>query len=382
MSEANDVWFVRFPDGQILRAQSTESVRHHLETGRIPRTSWVRRTPEEEWVTLEWVAEFSDLAGEEQPRRRDQPVRPERPRDVAPPPAASPGAGGRREDRMRLVPAVEHGLLEALFKALDSCLTRGKLGLACLATLAGAVLVSLVQILTTEMDFPSPAQPWLGAGLIFLVVWSLATALITQITYVELSQARRARRAEATRALLPNLLRLVVAILATVGVLVFLLWAADQLPDWLFPDDEEDRMAVAGAMAIVETLLAVLLGVVLTFVPLLAPIIVVEECSAPRALVQWWRFLREHCRRLFVYEGLTLALAAAASLPLLLPVHWAAPQLLTDPGGPGGDWEEVMVVTSNVLYGLALTPLFAYVVVANVFLYLHLRYEPKPRRRA
>jgi hypothetical protein len=54
---------------------------------------------------------------------------------------------------------------------------------------------------------------------------------------------------------------------------------------------------------------------------------------------------------------------------------------LTDPTGPGGDWEEVMLVTSNVLYGLALTPLVAYLVVANVFLYLHLRYEPKPRRR-
>src|SRR6516225_7107435 len=72
MRDPSDAWFVRLPDGRVVRAKSTGSVRHHIETGRIPVDSWVRHSPEEDWTTLEWTAEFSDLAGRYRKRTAGQ----------------------------------------------------------------------------------------------------------------------------------------------------------------------------------------------------------------------------------------------------------------------------------------------------------------------
>src|SRR5947209_19003346 len=62
MSQSSDEWYVRFPDGRVIHAHSTASVRHHLETGTIPPESRVRRAAGEEWTLLEWTTEFADLA--------------------------------------------------------------------------------------------------------------------------------------------------------------------------------------------------------------------------------------------------------------------------------------------------------------------------------
>ena len=62
MSTLNDPWYVRFPDGRVRRAASTEIVRLQLGDGRIPPASLVRRTAEDEWTALQWVPEFADLA--------------------------------------------------------------------------------------------------------------------------------------------------------------------------------------------------------------------------------------------------------------------------------------------------------------------------------
>src|SRR5437763_14564900 len=61
MRDPNDVWLVRMPDGKVVRAKSTAAVRRHVDSGLIPVESWVRRSPEEDWVTLEWAVEFTDL---------------------------------------------------------------------------------------------------------------------------------------------------------------------------------------------------------------------------------------------------------------------------------------------------------------------------------
>src|SRR5262249_11649543 len=60
MSQA-DFWYIRFPDGRILRAASTIILRQELSAGHIPLGSTVRRSPEDEWVSLEWTQEFADL---------------------------------------------------------------------------------------------------------------------------------------------------------------------------------------------------------------------------------------------------------------------------------------------------------------------------------
>ena len=61
MGEASEPWYVRFPNGRVIRARSTKSLRHHLKSGRIPADARVRRSPSEEWVALEWTAEFVDI---------------------------------------------------------------------------------------------------------------------------------------------------------------------------------------------------------------------------------------------------------------------------------------------------------------------------------
>ena len=36
MTQSAEAWFVRLPDGRVVRAKSADSVRHHIERGRIP----------------------------------------------------------------------------------------------------------------------------------------------------------------------------------------------------------------------------------------------------------------------------------------------------------------------------------------------------------
>ena len=61
MKEHHDPWYVRLPDGKIIKAKSTSSVRHHVEAGNIPLNSMARRDTEEEWVSLVWISEFADF---------------------------------------------------------------------------------------------------------------------------------------------------------------------------------------------------------------------------------------------------------------------------------------------------------------------------------
>src|SRR6516165_2289041 len=61
MSQAVDTWYVRLPDGRVLRAASTEVVRRHIDSGRIPTASRVRRSPNEEWAAIDWTEEFADI---------------------------------------------------------------------------------------------------------------------------------------------------------------------------------------------------------------------------------------------------------------------------------------------------------------------------------
>src|SRR5271167_887977 len=62
-------WYVRFPDGRVVLAKSTQAVRYHIERGRIPANSRVRRSPEETWQNIDAAPEFADLL--EQPAPAD-----------------------------------------------------------------------------------------------------------------------------------------------------------------------------------------------------------------------------------------------------------------------------------------------------------------------
>jgi len=59
---STDEWFVRLPDGSVVLARSSAAVRHHLETGRLPRDVRLRRSPQDPWGALDRFEAFADLA--------------------------------------------------------------------------------------------------------------------------------------------------------------------------------------------------------------------------------------------------------------------------------------------------------------------------------
>src|SRR5262249_12542180 len=131
--------------------------------------------------------------------------------------------------------------------------------------------------------------------------------------------------------------------------------------------------AAATAVSILGLLVTlVVFGVVLNLIWLLAPILVVEEGSAADALREGRALFREHRLRIFLYEGRALALGRVATLPLALPAYLATGSLVF-----------VNPVVSGVvaaLWGLVAGPLIAFLAVANVFVYLNLRYEYTPAK--
>jgi hypothetical protein len=384
MSQATDVWYVRLPDGRVVRAKSTESVRHHLRTGRIPRNSWVRRTQEEDWAALARVTEFADLARARRRRRRVEGPAAE---VASPPPWAAgpstPSGPAARDDRMQLQTVGVRGMVEELLTAVDSTLNRTKFRVTVLAVLLATVSLLLVGTFLPQLDTPWDWVVGVGAGLVVLIIGSVGTSLLTQMTFVELSRARPARWEDATWGLGRHATRVALAYLVVIGLPVLALVLLGQVPQWVAAADllDEAREAVLGTATVLKLVLGVALGPLLGLSLLLGPILIVEEFSAGRGIRDWCRFIRQHFGRVFLYEALAAALAAVASLPLIVPVAAAAPSVWA--GGP----EQaptvlplIRLVTWGLLAGLALTPLAAYLVVANVFIYLNLRYEQGPRR--
>lgn len=393
MSKTYDVWYVRLPDGRVMRASTTEAVRFHLDTGRIPRTSLVRRSPDEEWTALEWVPEFADLLqGEERPEQSDYglvesepvPSRETRPgRRVAP----RRRAAVVREGPHQLHTVGVRGMVEEMLGAMDSTLVRLKLRIACAIGLASMIIVALVRLLIPELDWPWSLLPAVVTGVVLLTIWALGTTLLTQATFIELSHSRSARWADARTGLGRYTLRLTTALLIVVGIPVLVLGLLPDVRDGL---DELDWSLSAqdwgAAVALgLWLVLWVFLGLWVGFALLLGPILIVEECSVLQGLRFWWQFLREHFSRAYLYEALTATLAAVASLPLLLPVL-LAPALVrsywprVEPVGREHTMNDVLQATLPVLGGLALTPVIAFLIVANLFIYLNLRYEQGPRR--
>src|SRR5262249_60892164 len=116
---------------------------------------------------------------------------------------------------------------------------------------------------------------------------------------------------------------------------------------------------VAVALALIlEVILWPLLGLAL----LLGPIVVIDEGGVGASLARWCRLLREHPSRVIVYQALAAALGAVVVLPLVFPVVFAGGVSVADELVP------VKVGALSVLGGLAGSPLFAYLVVANVYI--------------
>lgn len=381
MKDHYDPWYVRLPDGRIVKAKSTSSVRHHVEGGNIPLNSMARRTSDEEWVGLTWLAEFADLAGEGR-RPSATPV----PESAAPPPTANGSApevrakGGvsARLDPMRLQTVGIRGLVDELIAAFDSTVSTGKLVVAAAVAVAGALGVYLVMRLTL---LALSDAFWLAevlGGLAGVAALSVLTALLTRQTHLEISTMRPVLPAEARAGVGPFVLRVFLGCAATFGVGVGVLILLGCLPEWTAKvgtgtvhEIVQTVVWVVGACVAVLVFVAIMLGF------LLAPIFVVEECSLGDAIREWRSILREHRLRVMIYEGMALALAVVAALPVVVPVELA---LRYGPAMPAGAANWVGAAVPYLVHALAVSPALAFLAVANLFIYLNLRYEYAPTR--
>jgi hypothetical protein len=341
-------------------------VRHHLRTGQIPPGSHARRSPQEAWKSLYRFEVFADLLPQRRPRRETNET-PENSVDL------SDSLGD-----LQLQTVGVRGLATELAAALESSLQRNKLRIAFTAGFAAGVIVAARVILERWVEYPGTWLFSLVAGFLLLLVASVAGALLAQLTFIELSQLRPARSGEGSLHLGRNVLRLLVCHLVIVGLIAGMLAELASLPGWALAQTEPDwlveaREGLACTAVVAQVLFQLLLWPLLLCALQLGPIVVVEEYGAGRALGQWLALLGKYLARLFLYEALATGAALLASLPLLLPIGLAALQVPVD-GLPGLTGR----ATLGLLMGPALAPAFAFLTVANVYIYLHLRYDLSP----
>jgi hypothetical protein len=395
MSSNAEAWYVRFPDGRVLRATSTAVVRQQLGAGRIPTGSTVRRSPEEEWTSLEWLQEFADVVAEQRkpaevgagPKPSSRP--PSSPLiEVAsdgggrPPSGSGEGSGvAARLDPLRLHTIGVRGLVDELIGALDSTLVRKKIAVALTATFALGLLFAFAPLEPLKFSEQGSSRDRALAALAVLLVGSLATALLTRMTFVEVSRLRPARWSETVKGLGGLSFRLAFAQLVVAGNTLLILELLRVLPGYfLIPGaDPLEGSAPAGLTATIAAIVA-MVGELLQWPVfglsfLLAPILTVESCSIGTALLQWLRLVRRQFGRAFVYEAIALGVGLVITLPLYFPLMTFVTIYHNK------EIHAAVLATRTVLATMALGPLFAYLVVANVFIYLNLRYETGSPRR-
>jgi hypothetical protein len=378
MKSRYDPWYLRLPDGRVVKAKSTSSVRHHVEAGNIPLNSMARRESHEEWVSLAWIAEFADLGGGTR--------RPTTPATEDPEPLQSSGNGSAIElktgisarlDPMRLQTVGIRGLVDELISAFDSAIGVGKGTFAC-AVLAFAAFGLGLLLQATLAYYPEAV--WLAqltAVLVGGLVMAVIVAILTRQTHLELSTMRPVRFAEARKGCGPLVFRVFLGYAATIGACFGVMVLLQHLIDWSATAGglsgqvaEVVQASIWGASAVIGFVLGIF--VLLSF--LVPPILIVEECSVGDALREWRALLREHRIRALVYEGLALALALVAALPLAVPVFLTLQFL------PVATHNWLCRVILHVLGAIVAGPALTFLAVANLFIYLNLRYEYSPSK--
>ena len=287
------------------------------------------------------------------------------PRTSDPPTIAS------RLDASRMRTVGTRAYLEELLGAFDSTLVPLKLRVAVAAGLAFGGLAALSHLPGVTFALSPPGWGWLlvAAG---ILVFAWMTGILTQVTVAELSRLRPGRWDDVHEGTSGLVVRL--SLLAGIYLLslVVLLSLSNATTEWLLADTSSNYAAEYASALRAATLFLLVVGLVM--VPLLlplAPLLIVERCSIPSGMLQWVRLVREHRGRLVLAETLTFIVAALLMVPTVAVgaiVAWVYPE------GAGG-W------MSPLLAGLAGAVPLAYVAVANVFVYLKLRYETASDRR-
>jgi hypothetical protein len=356
MAAAADTWYVRLPDGRTLRARTADVLRTHLHAGRIPTQSQARRSGEDEWQPLERIAELAEALPAERAAVDRSAIASE-----LPPVTRETRAAGVR------------GLVGELLGAFDRSLDHTKLSVA---AIMGVLLA--VGVIAFDLVGGFPLVPWGLAGyvataVLLLAVVAVGTVLLTQMTFIEVDRRRPARATELRADLGRQTVRVMFAqgLVATVLVAMVLFFRA--AGPWLAGYDPGEinhlRDIALGVLSVARLLLEVLCWPILGMaVLLLGPLLVIEEHSILRSLREWLGMLRRHIGRIYLYEALALTMATVLALPMLLLVAVAAYSV-------GATMGPIERITLLVLGGVALTPMIAYLIVANVFIYLNIRYE-------
>jgi hypothetical protein len=333
-------------------ARSTEAVRYHIERGRIPANSRVRRAGEEKWQSLDGTPAFADLltSPSAEPPSQDGNGR---------------SALGRSSVDFRVFGVGT--LVNELFNAVDLSLHRQKLWISVSATLAwsvGLVGFSLV-FQFTEGGMRYGLAALIGAILLF--VGGVAASALAQMTVVEMLHRRRARWQEIKPRLLRNGLNIMLSQALFLAAIWLPIEGLRHVPELFREHNPPDSLM--GFVLTLRMVLEIFFLFVVGLGLLLTPITVVEECSFFQALATWWELLRSDLSRTFLYETLAVALGMLLTLPLFFPVLYVS----WDLGVLNNNLS--VQATLYVLGALAVTPLAAYLVVANVFIYLNMRYE-------
>jgi hypothetical protein len=377
MKRAKDTWYVRQPDGQVFHAPNTKAVRAYLRAGRISPRSTVRRSRSEEWVLLEWTREFADLCID-----TSVPT-PAHPEDLGSPLtrvsgshlSGEPATVTSRLDPSGLRLAGVRGLLEELQGALDSTATPRKLLVVAVLGLAAGLAVACLGLPASASLTGAAWFPWaFAAGA--LVVLAGFSALLVNLAYAELAQMRPARWGDGFRGAFGLTLRLLLSQGVLLGALLALIGLLRLWAPWLLNEGAE-RWGQAGeafavAALVVGQLLEVLVWPVGLVSLLIGPLLAVEECSGPSALGRWFRLVRAHPGKVLLGQLVAAATGLVLTLPLCIPLLplFAIPDVRFEPTAD---------FLCTALAGGIVAFLAGYLVVANLFLYLNLRYShPTP----
>jgi hypothetical protein len=395
MKDNYDPWYIRMRDGRVIKAKSTASVRHHAEAGRVTADCTVRRERNEEWRPIAWVSEFADLfATSDESASYIQSMREKR--------ASKPDLPLQEDEAMTLESVGVRGLVDELFAAFDATINRKKL-------LFGGMVLGLVmavhEVLQRLVGGALSNQVALGhlisAGGALLVLCYGITVLARQ-QREEMSRMRPIRIAEAQTGAVNSWLQTFLALCVVGGVLYAGYYMIDHLVAWL---GNNQFMPLIGLIVLI---VGVHLFGIIMLVPLLAPIGPVEDYSAIESIRLWVKLCREKIGRVLVFESFAGSLAFVAAAPLLIPYTLARNLLSGSSGGmsigipglPAGFMKELsqlglpaeaapqgptMIewlgqVGSQMVLGFALGPVLVFLVVANVILYLNLRYEFSTKR--
>jgi hypothetical protein len=374
MSHSAETWYVRFPDGRVIRAANTIVLRRHLDAGRIPVTSSVRRSNEEEWTKLEWTAEFADLIAKSGQNNgvKKTALHKRKKKKRAVVATGKPTRAGARLDPRRFKVVGSRAILREMLAALDSTLLPRKLSAMVYAGFALGVVAALSWLSWPDLGAFQIVIPWI-LGFAGVVVVAGLSSVLTQMTFLELSELRPARLREGVMGATGRTVRLLLTLLLGLGIVVLLFAGLRWATVWLMSSNEAAgplaHEAVANALTVVRLVLEFALWPLFVAAFLLSPILIVEECSINRAVRIWWTMIRQHFRALLAYEIIAMAVAAALALPFAVPLLLSNALVVDDRLALAAG------VTRLALWGCLLALPAAYFIVANVFIYLNVRYE-------